>query len=139
MNITNTDNNKDHSITSIDLDDIDSVTLGYSGYGSSGLTVGGISSIGYPISSWASSTASSAINHSVSGQLTIAGEHPDIKLGERSLIDFMDKVEERLGILRPNEELESRWEQLKELRRQYVELEKDLIEKEKMWELLKKE
>jgi hypothetical protein len=44
-----------------------------------------------------------------------------------------------LGILRPNEELESRWDQLKELRKQYVALEKDLIEKEKMWELLKKE
>jgi hypothetical protein len=75
----------------------------------------------------------------VSGQLTIAGENPDIKFGDRSLVDFMDKVEERLGILRPNEELENRWNQLKELRKQYVELEKDLIEKEKMWELLKKE
>ena len=118
-------------------EDTDSVTLGYSGYGSNGLTVGGISSIGYPTASWAS--ASSTVTNSISGQLTVAGENADIKVGERSLIDFMDKVEGRLGILRPNEELESRWEQLKELRRQYVELEKDLIEKEKMWELLKKE
>jgi hypothetical protein len=136
---------------SIDLSDIDinigvdddTITLDSSGYPSayystSGLTVGGISSIGYPVSSWASST-SSVINNSVSGQLTIAGENPDIKFGDRSLVDFMNKVEERLGILRPNEDLESRWEQLKELRKQYVELEKDLIEKEKMWELLKKE
>jgi hypothetical protein len=135
---------------SIDLSDIDinisvgddTITLDSSGYPSAyysnGMTVGGISSIGYPVSSWASS-ASSVINNSVSGQLTIAGENPDIKFGDRSLVDFMDKVEERLGILRPNEELENRWNQLKELRKQYVELEKDLIEKEKMWELLKKE
>jgi predicted nuclease with TOPRIM domain len=49
----------------------------------------------------------------------------------------MDQVEERLGILRPNEGLESRWEQLKELRRQYQELEKDLLEKEKIMDILK--
>jgi hypothetical protein len=137
---------------SIDLSDIDinigvsddTITGNSSGYPSayystvSGFPSGGISSIGYPVSSWASS-ASSVINNSVSGQLTIVGENPDIKFGDRSLVDFMDKVEERLGILRPNEELENRWDQLKELRKQYVELEKDLIEKEKMWELLKKE
>lgn len=139
VNIINNNDDKDHTITTTGLDDTDSITLGYSGYGSSGLTVGGISSIGYPVSSWAASSASSAINHSVSGQLNIAGENPDIKIGERSLIDFMDKVEERLGILRPNEDLESRWEQLRDLRKQYLEMEKELLEKEKMWELLKKE
>ena len=61
----------------------------------------------------------------------------DLTLGDRSLIKFMDQVEERLGILRPNEGLESRWEQLKELRRQYQELEKDLLEKEKIMDILK--
>jgi len=65
-------------------------------------------------------------------------EGSDIKIGGKSLTEAIEKIEERLGILRPNPELEERWEQLKELRRQYMELEKDLLEKEKMWEILKK-
>lgn len=64
-------------------------------------------------------------------------EGRDLTIGDRSLLTFMDQVEERLGILRPNEGLESRWEQLKELRRQYQQLEKDLLEKEKIIDILK--
>ena len=61
----------------------------------------------------------------------------DIKVGGRGLMDAIDKIEERLGILHPNPELEDRWDELKELRRKYNELEKDLLEKEKMWKILK--
>jgi len=61
----------------------------------------------------------------------------DLKIGNRSLKTFMDKVEERLNILHVNEQLEERWEQLAELGKQYRELEKDLLEKEKMWKILK--
>jgi hypothetical protein len=64
-------------------------------------------------------------------------EGADLTIGYRSLSKFMDQVEERLGILRPNVGLEGRWEQLKELRRQYQELEKDLLEKEKIMDILK--
>jgi hypothetical protein len=64
-------------------------------------------------------------------------EGGDIKIAGRSLTEAIDKIEERLGILHPNTELEDRWEQLKELRKQYQELEKDLLEKEKMWKILK--
>ena len=62
----------------------------------------------------------------------------DIKVGKKSLLHAIDKIEERLGILHPNPELEDRWEELKNLRKQYQELEKDLLEKEKMWTILKK-
>lgn len=65
-------------------------------------------------------------------------EGSDIKVGGKSLTDAIEKIEERLGILKPNPELEDRWEQLKTLRKQYMDLEKDLLEKEKMWEILKK-
>jgi hypothetical protein len=51
--------------------------------------------------------------------------------------EFMTKMEERLSILVPNPGLEDRWEQLKELRTQYLELEKDLLEKEKIMKILK--
>lgn len=62
----------------------------------------------------------------------------DIKIGGKSLVDAIEKIEERLAILKPNPALEDRWDQLKELRRQYQELEKELLEKEKMWDILKK-
>lgn len=61
----------------------------------------------------------------------------DIKIGGKSLAEAIEKIEERLGILKPNPELEERWEQLKELRRQYIELEQDLLEKEKIMKILK--
>jgi hypothetical protein len=64
-------------------------------------------------------------------------EGADIVIGGKSLTDAIEKIEERLGILRPNSELEERWEQLKELRKQYIEMEQDLLEKEKMWKILK--
>ena len=61
----------------------------------------------------------------------------DIKIGGKSLTEAIEKIEQRLGILNPNPELEDRWEQLKELRTQYLELEKDLLEKEKIMKILK--
>ena len=61
----------------------------------------------------------------------------DIKIGGKSLTEAIEKIEERLGILRPNSELEERWSTLKELRKQYMELEKDILEKEKIMKILK--
>jgi len=64
-------------------------------------------------------------------------EGGDIKIGDKSLTKAIEQIEERLGILHPNPELEDRWTQLKELRQQYMELEKDLLEKEKLMKILK--
>ena len=64
-------------------------------------------------------------------------EGGDIKIGGKSLSEAIDKIEERLAILKPNPDLEERWEKLKELRKQYMELEKDLLEKEKIMKILK--
>jgi|LauGreDrversion4_2_1035121.scaffolds.fasta_scaffold37130_2 hypothetical protein len=66
-------------------------------------------------------------------------EGGDIKIGGKSLSEAIDKIEERLGILNPNPELEERWDQLKALRKQYQELEKDLLEKEKIMKILKEQ
>lgn len=62
----------------------------------------------------------------------------DLKIKGKSLIDSLEKIEEKLAILRPNEELEEKWEQLRELRNRYIELEKEIIAKEKVWDILKK-
>ena len=43
-----------------------------------------------------------------------------------------------MAILHPNENLEQKWDELKELGRLYRELEKDILEKEKIVEILKR-
>ena len=64
-------------------------------------------------------------------------EGADIVVGGKSLTKAIEQIEERLGILHPNPELEERWDQLKELRKQYIEMEKDLLEKDKLMKILK--
>ncbi len=62
----------------------------------------------------------------------------DVKIKGKSITEMLENIEERLAILHPNEKLEEKWEELRELRNRYVELEKEIIEKEKMWNILKK-
>jgi hypothetical protein len=64
-------------------------------------------------------------------------EGGDIKIGGKSLSEAIAKIEDRLAILHPNQELEDKWESLKDLRRQYEALEKDILEKEKIMKILK--
>ncbi len=64
-------------------------------------------------------------------------EGTDIKIGKQSLTEVLTKLEERLNILHHNPELENKWDELKELGERYRSLEKELIEKEKMWKILK--
>lgn len=69
----------------------------------------------------------------------IIKEQADIKLGNVSLKDFIERIEQRLALLSPNPELEKEWEELKELGDQYRALEKHIKEKMKTWEILKRE
>ena len=54
------------------------------------------------------------------------------------LSETLAKIEERLAILHPNPKLEDKWDELKELGKRYKELEQEIIEKEKIWTILKK-
>jgi hypothetical protein len=75
------------------------------------------------------------------GALQVRGDaefEGDVKIKGKSINEMFEKIEERLAILHPNEKLEEKWEELRELRNRYVELEKEIIEKEKMWDILKK-
>lgn len=63
----------------------------------------------------------------------------DLKIGDRSMKEFMDRVEDQLAILRPAPELEEKWDKLKELRRQYEECKQDILEKEKIMKILKEQ
>ena len=62
----------------------------------------------------------------------------DLKLQGKSLKQSLDAIEERLAILHPNEELEEKWDNLRGLRKMYMELEAEIKEKEAMWSILKK-
>jgi hypothetical protein len=62
----------------------------------------------------------------------------DVTIKGKSLTDMFGKIEERLAILHPNEKLEDKWDELKELGKRYKELEAEIIEKEKMWAILHK-
>ena len=53
------------------------------------------------------------------------------------LQEWQEEVNKKLAILKPNEKLEEQWSELKELREQYVNLEKELTEKSLMWDILK--
>jgi hypothetical protein len=68
-------------------------------------------------------------NADFDGEVTIKG---------KNLTDMLEKIEERLAILHPNEKLEDKWDELKELGKRYKELEAEIIEKEKIWAILKK-
>jgi hypothetical protein len=72
-----------------------------------------------------------------SSTLDLKGENADIRINGVSLVDTLKTIQDRLNILRPNPELETEWDQLRELGAQYRELEKKLQEQSDMWAKLK--
>ncbi len=111
------------------------------------ISVGGTGSAGQfmysngTTTTWSDDTITIANINPGSGTLSVKGNAEfdgDIKLKGKSLNDTLSKIEERLAILHPNERLEEKWVKLKELRKQYQELEADILEKEKIMEILKR-
>jgi len=84
-------------------------------------------------------TLSTNWDTSYNDTITIGGE----TLTERKLKaldglqEWQEEVNKKLAILQPNSELEKEWSELRELRERYVELEKELVEKNKVWDILK--
>ena len=72
---------------------------------------------------------------SVKGNADFEG---DVTIKGKNLSEMLEKIDERLAILHPNPELEDRWKELQSLREAYVELEREIIEKERVWAILKK-
>ena len=87
---------------------------------------------------WDNITISSDTIHNtleVKGDANFEG---DLKIKGKSIVESLERIEEQLAILRPNEELEAKWENLRGLRKAYMELEAEIKEKEKVWGILKK-
>jgi hypothetical protein len=72
-----------------------------------------------------------------SGKVHITGENADLVIGEKSMRDWMERVEERLNILTPNTKLETEWEELRALGEQYRQLEQHIKDKQATWDRLK--
>lgn len=62
--------------------------------------------------------------------------NPTISVNE--LINRLNEIENRLAILKPNDKLEEKWENLKKLGDAYRALEKEILEKETTWNILSK-
>jgi hypothetical protein len=71
----------------------------------------------------------------VQGDVTFEGE---VKIKGVNISDRLDRIEQRLAILRPNSELEETWTELKALGDRYRELERELLEKQAVWDMLRK-
>jgi hypothetical protein len=76
-------------------------------------------------------------DNNVSSTIDLKGENADIKINGVSLIDMLTAIQDRLNVMVPNPELETEWDQLRELGEQYRELEKKVKEQGDMWAKLK--
>jgi hypothetical protein len=80
------------------------------------------------------------VGQTTSGQIHVRGDavfEGSITWQDRDLREWFESVEARLAILRPNPDLEAEWSELAELRMKYVELERQLLEKQQVFDILK--
>lgn len=71
----------------------------------------------------------------VSGDAEISGT---LKWRNRDMDQWIESVESRLAMLQPNPKLEAEFNKLKDLGDQYRALEQEILEKQKVWDILKK-
>jgi hypothetical protein len=89
----------------------------------------------YTINSGAGTGSPWATN--VSPKIRLDGEGADIEVNGWSLMDAIQKIEQRLNILHPNTQLETEWEELRDLGEQYRKLEQHIKDKQATWDRLK--
>jgi len=70
----------------------------------------------------------------IQGTLSIG---KDILMKGKSLEARLEEIEKRMAILHNNPELEKKWEGLRKLGEEYRVMEKDVVEKELIWSILK--
>jgi len=103
------------------------------GSGSSSTAIG-ISASPYVITT----NGSNSWNTKLHGSELHLDEGADIKVGDKSLMKILESLEDRLGILTPNTELEKEFDELRECAQKYRELEKKFKEQKRVWDTLKK-
>ena len=71
------------------------------------------------------------------GQVSLKGDNADIDINGKSLVKWMQVMEERMNWMQPNVELEKEWDDLKKLGDRYRKLEQKCREKADVWKKLK--
>ena len=122
---------------------VDNDWLVYSGAGDQSAWTSGAADVN-PIWNVGSSTGYTYTNTNLtdlnqSCKISIKGENADLDINGVSLKDFMARVEQRLAILTPDTRLEEEWSELKTLGDRYRELEKEIHDRMKTFDILKNE
>jgi hypothetical protein len=105
------------------------------------INAGGHGGGGTGYSTGTSYSVNNAWSNPSPGQIHVKGDavfEGDITWQGRNMRAWFESVEARLNILQPNAKLEAEWEELADLRMKYVELEKQLLEKQQVFDILKK-
>lgn len=84
---------------------------------------------------WTNTNTQTSAKIHVQGDAVFEG---NITWLDRDMREWFESVESRLAILKPNLELEAEWSELVQLRTRYVELERELLAKQKVFDILKK-
>ena len=71
------------------------------------------------------------------GKLQLNGKDADIEINGESMVTMLKRIEERLNLLSVDPDLESEWDELRELGNQYRELEQRIKDKQETWAKLK--
>jgi hypothetical protein len=98
-----------------------------------------ITNSGYITTAIADPTWSSTAMLTPSGQIELKGDQADLLINGVSLTKTLKGIQDRLNMLHPNAALEAEWDQLRELGQQYRQLEAELKEKQRAWEILRKQ
>ena len=113
----------------------DSITVSSTG---GPYTLTGATGISVPWTGTGSNTISldSSWNKTASAKIKLDGPEADVEINGESLINMLHNIEQRLNILKPNPELESEWEELRELGDAYRTLEAKIQAKMKTWDAI---
>lgn len=71
-------------------------------------------------------------------KIKLTGENPDIEIGEHSLMEILEGIRRQLGLIKLDPDLEEEFEELRKIGDEYRAKEKELHEKRKVWETLKR-
>lgn len=82
-------------------------------------------------------TMPSPISVNPSGRVDLKGDNADITINGVSLNATLKLIQDRLGLLIPNPELEGQFDELRALSEQYRKLEAECREKMRVWNTLK--
>lgn len=129
-------NNKDLDLSQITL--IDHTALGEDNWQDYSITVDPNDIVIHDSLDYDFSNINISMNNDsyINGKMYLEGEGADIEINGKSLSSAIANIEERLAILHCNPELEAEFQELHNLGEQYRKVEKQLMEKKKVWDKL---